>query len=103
RHALGLHPWEPWLLRVLDAAAETFVADVHKSQMIYPTDPQPRVPERPAGRGRHPARLQAQTPGVRLDQWLAQQPPTAWQRVTPRLRRGRLCATAPGVSWWWRR
>jgi SRSO17 transposase len=72
---------EPWLLRALDAAGETFVADIHKSQVIYPADPQPRTPERASGRGRRPARLQAQTAGIRVDKWLAQQPPTAWQRV----------------------
>ena len=75
---------EPWLLRAFDAAGETFVADIHKSQIIYPTDPQPRVPPASSGRGRRPARLQAQTDGIRGDQWPAQQPPTAWQRITLR-------------------
>jgi len=83
-HALGLDPREPWLLRALDAEGETFVAEVHKSQMIYPTDPKPRIPERAAGRGRRAGRLQTQTPSIRVDQWLAQQPATAWQRVTLR-------------------
>jgi hypothetical protein len=69
---------EPWLLRALDAEGETFVADVHKDQMIYLTDPKPRVPEPVAARGRRPVRLQAQTAGIRVDQWLAQQPATAW-------------------------
>ena len=75
---------EPWLLRALDAAGETFVADVHKSQIIYETDPQPRVPDHVPGRGRRPTRLQAQTAGIRVDHWLARQPPTAWQRLTLR-------------------
>jgi len=75
---------EPWLLRALDDDGETFVADVHKSQMIYPADPQLHVPLPSPGRGRHPARLQAQTASMRVDQWLAQQPPTAWRRVTLR-------------------
>jgi len=92
---------EPWLLRALDAAGETFVADVHKSQIIYLTDPQPRVPQPAAGRGRHPARLQAQTPGVRVDQWLAQQPSTAWQRVTLRdSTRGKLVVEALSQRVW---
>jgi SRSO17 transposase len=75
---------EPWLLRALDTAGETFVADIHKSQIIYLTDPQPRIPERAGGRGRRPARLQAQTAGIRVDRWLAQQPSSAWRRVTVR-------------------
>jgi SRSO17 transposase len=72
---------EPWLLRALDADGETFVADIHKSQVIYLADPQPHIPERASGRGRHPARLQAQTAGIRVDLWLAKQPATAWRRV----------------------
>jgi len=64
RHALGLDPREPWLLRALDTEGETFVAGIHKSQMIYPTDPKPRIPERAAGRGRRAGRLQAQTPSI---------------------------------------
>jgi SRSO17 transposase len=92
---------EPWLLRALDAAGETFAADIHKSQIIYPTDPQPRVPERTPGRGRRPARLQAQTPGIRVDQWLAQQPSTAWQRATLRdSTRGKLMVEALSQRVW---
>ena len=74
---------EPAFLRALDAAGEIFVADVHKSQMIYVADPEPRVPE-PNERGRPSQRLQAQTPGIRVDAWLAQQPAEAWQRLTLR-------------------
>lgn len=75
---------EPWLLRAFDAAGETFAADVHKSQIIYETDPQPRLPDYTPGRGRRPTRLQPQTGGIRVDQWLARQPPAAWQRLTLR-------------------
>lgn len=75
---------DPGLLRALDAAGETFVADVHKSQVIYLADPQPCIPQPHVGRGRHPHRLQAQTAGLRVDQWLAQQPAAAWRRVTLR-------------------
>jgi SRSO17 transposase len=75
---------EPAFLRALDAAGEIFVADVHKSQVIYLADPQPCVPEPKDGRGRPSQRLQAQTPGIRVDAWLAQQPAEAWQRLTLR-------------------
>ena len=40
---------EPWLLRALDADGEIFVADVHKDQRIYLTDPGPHIlQKRPA-------------------------------------------------------
>jgi SRSO17 transposase len=92
---------EPWLLRALDAEGETFVADIHKSQMIYPTDPKLHIPERAAGRGRRAGRLQAQTPSIRVDQWLAQQPATAWQRVTLRdSTRGKLRVEALSQRVW---
>jgi SRSO17 transposase len=92
---------EPWLLRALDAEGETFVADIHKSQIIYLTDPMPRVPERAAARGRRPGRLQAQTSVIRVDQWLAQQPSTAWQRVILRdSTRGKLTVEALNQRVW---
>lgn len=92
---------EPWLLRALHAAGETFVADVHKNQVIYLTDPKPCVPERAARRGRRPTRLQAQTTGIRVDQWLAQQPATAWRRVTLRdSTRGKLMVEALSQRVW---
>ncbi len=71
-------------MRALNAAGEIFVADVHKSQVIYLADPQPCVPEPKDGRGRPSQRLQAQTPGIRVDRWLAQQPAEAWQCLTLR-------------------
>jgi SRSO17 transposase len=92
---------EPWLLRALDAAGETFVADVHKSQVIYLTDPKPCIPPRAGGRGRRPGRLQAQTAGLRVDRWLAQQPSTAWRRVSLRdSTRGKLVVEALSQRVW---
>ena len=92
---------EPWLLRALGAEGETFVADIHKSQIIYLTDPMPRVPERAAARGRRPGRLQAQTAGIRVEQWLAQQASTAWQRVILRdSTRGKLTVEALNQRVW---
>jgi SRSO17 transposase len=75
---------EPAFLRALNAAGEIFVADVPKSQVIHLADPQPRVAEPKDGRGRPAQRLQAQTAGIRVDAWLAQQPAEAWQRLTLR-------------------
>lgn len=92
---------EPWLLRALDTAGEIFVADIHKDQIIYPADPEPCIPQPRGGRGRHPARLQAQTAGLRVDKWLAQQPPTAWRRVVLRdSTRGKLTVEALSQRVW---
>ncbi len=75
---------EPALLRSLDDDGETFVADVHKDQLIYLQDPQPVIPERTSARGRKPTSPVAQTPSVRVDKWVASQPESAWKRVNLR-------------------
>lgn len=79
----GFYGSDPALLRALQAQGEVFVGDVHKDQRIYLEDPQPWVPP-VAPRGRPPTRHQAQTPAIRVDHWVAQQPTEAWQRVTLR-------------------
>ena len=75
---------EPWLLRALDRDGETWVADVHRDQLIYLEDPRPIVPERCNPRGKSPSRRVAQTTAVRVDQWAAAQPETDWKRVALR-------------------
>lgn len=75
---------EPWLLRALDAAGETFVADVHKHQRIYLADPKPHLLPRTSKRGRAPTRLRAETEAIRVDQWVKQQPEQAWKTLTLR-------------------
>lgn len=72
---------EPWLLRALDRQGEVWVADVHCDQRIYLEDPRPIIPERHHRKGRTPSRRVAQTNPVRVDQWAATQPDTAWQKV----------------------
>ncbi len=72
---------EPWLLRALDADGETFVADVHKDQRIYLTNPSPYI-DKAADRG--PARSHAQAEPVQVKDWIAQQPEHAWRTVTLR-------------------
>ena len=75
---------EPAFLRALDADGETFVADVHKDQLIYLEDPHPSVPERTSTRGRKPTSPVAQTPSSRVDKWVAAQPESAWKRMNLR-------------------
>jgi SRSO17 transposase len=80
----GFYGNDPAFLRALEAQGEIFVADVHKDQRIYLSDPQPIVPPPAHPRGRPPSALQAQTPALRVDHWAEQQPPSAWQPVTLR-------------------
>lgn len=80
----GFYGSDPALLRALEERGEVFVGDVHKDQHVYLDDPQPRVPSPGTPRGRPPTRRQAQTPAIRVDHWVAQQPAQAWHRVTLR-------------------
>jgi SRSO17 transposase len=75
---------EPWLLRTLDRDGDTWVADVHCDQLIYPEDPCPIVRERTSPKGRSPKRRVAQTAPVRVDRWVAAQPETEWKQVALR-------------------
>ncbi|MFO1419499.1 MAG: IS701 family transposase [Candidatus Competibacteraceae bacterium] len=80
----GFYGNDPAFLRALEDQGEIFVGDVHKDQRIYLEDPQPIIPPAKAPRGRPPTALQAQTPALRVDRWVQQQPATAWQPVTLR-------------------
>jgi hypothetical protein len=60
---------------------EVFVADVHCDQLIFVEDPKPTVKQKEGKRGRPATKLEANSPAIRVDQWQAQQPPEAWQRV----------------------
>lgn len=75
---------EPWFLRALDHDGETWVADVHCDQLIYPEDPCPIVPERTSPRGRSPKRRIARTAPARVDRWVAAQPEADWKEVAVR-------------------
>jgi SRSO17 transposase len=79
----GFYGKDPALLRALDRDGETFLADVHKDQLIFLEDPDPRVPEAPQ-RGRPCTRRVAQHPPLRVDAWASAQPQAAWQRVALR-------------------
>jgi len=75
---------EPSFLRSLHGAGEIFVADVHKDQCIYLEDPDPVIPEPKSNRGRKPTRLVAQSEPIRVDNWAAQQPESAWKLMAIR-------------------
>jgi SRSO17 transposase len=80
----GAYGSDPAFLRALEADGETFMVDVHKDQHIYLEDPKPVLPAAPSGRGRKPQRRVAQRSPVRVDQWLAGQPESAWRRLSLR-------------------
>jgi len=74
---------EPAFLRGVDHLGCRFVADVHCDQALYLQDPEPQIPAR-SGRGKRPSQLKAQKSAIRVDQWAAEQPAEAWQRLTLR-------------------
>ena len=75
---------DPRLLRTFDDEGELFVADVHKSQVIYPEDPAPSIPPRCSTRGRTPTRCTTNIPKLTVAQWATNQPEQAWQRISVR-------------------
>ena len=77
----GFYGEDGSFLRYLDDMGETFVADVHRDQRIYLTDPKPYVPEPRSKRGRKPIRLKSVNAPVRVDSWVFKQPAKAWKRV----------------------
>lgn len=75
---------EPQFLSNLDDDGEQFMADIHKNQPIYLEDPAPYLPPRKSGKGRTPSRYVTAAKPLRVDTWTANQPETAWQRITTR-------------------
>ena len=64
------------LLRALDDAGERFVIDVHCDQRIYLEEPSRSVQEPPSEDQQSPS-----VAPLSVEQWVAQQPSTAWERV----------------------
>jgi len=74
---------DPAFLRGLEDRGLCFVADVHSSQRIYLSDPDPHRP--PAtGRGRPVRKLTTQCPSLSVLEWAASRPPEDWKTVTVR-------------------
>ena len=59
----------PAFLRALENRGETFVADVHKNQIVFLEDP---------------SRPTAELRGIRVDEWMLRRPESAWKRVEVR-------------------
>ncbi len=71
---------EPAFLRSLDAMGEVFMADVHKDQRIFLEDPKPSIPPW-RGRGRKPSVYRSEASSVDVQDWVAKQPESAWEKV----------------------
>ena len=74
---------DPAFLRALDARSLCFVADVHKTQGIWLRDPEPTLPQA-RGRGRPAKKRRTDQPSQTVEQWVAQQPESAWKRISLR-------------------
>ena len=78
----GFYGNNPAFLRNLADDQETFMADIHSDQLIYLEDPKPYLPSYKSGR--KPRKLKSDIKPLRVDKWMAQQPDSAWQRITIR-------------------
>ena len=72
----GTYGQDRALLRSLEDAGETFVVDVHRDQRIFLEEPQRRERNRQKTQDKTP-----ESQVLRVDDWVAQQPATAWQEV----------------------
>jgi len=70
------------LLQSVQGQGETFIADIHSDQHIYPTDPVPYLPPQHLGRPRIYYKSDAQPIEVR--KWVKKQPASLWRRKTLR-------------------
>ena len=71
---------EPAFLRALDDAHEVFVADVHKTQTVWPERPEIGVPA-PKGNGKQPTKKHASTAPVTVENAVKALGTEQWQRV----------------------
>lgn len=75
---------DPAFLRALDDAQEVFVADVHKSQRVWPQAPGLYIPPASPGRGRPPRKPQAATASVSVEDLVKGFRPADWGRCVLR-------------------
>lgn len=90
----GLYGHTYALCRELDLRNVLFVLDVHKDQQVYLSEPVIGIPEKSAGRGRPPSRLQANLSACRVDEYVAGLSRKDWRKVNIR-------KTAKGYLYAW--
>jgi SRSO17 transposase len=62
----------------------TFLLDVHANQQVFTSEPAFRVPEKTAGRGRQPTKVQPDRDPLCVKDYAQQLAPAAWQTITVR-------------------
>ena len=70
--------------QAIDDLGITYVADIPKDTFIYTEDPKPFLPAKTSSKGKKPKRLQTKAKPIRVEQWLAQQPESAFKTITIR-------------------
>jgi SRSO17 transposase len=74
---------EPAFLRSLDEIGENFVAEIHRTQMIWEENPWPSVPL-PAGPGRTAKRMKPVGKPITVAAWASAQPTQEWRPMVVR-------------------
>ena len=104
---------EPAFLRALDDAREVFVADVHKTQLVWPQTPGLHVPPAKPGRGRPAKKPQAAAESVTVENLVKGFRHEDWERcllrdstrgslqVDPRIKPKDKPRAAPGLGVGW--
>ena len=75
---------EPAFLRSLADDGEVFVADVHRTQLVWTQDPGLQVPDRPSRRGRAPTKRQASATALSVEAVVKRLGPQDWTRCVLR-------------------
>jgi len=74
----------PWLLRAIDDRGVQFVADVHRNQRVYLSDPRPYLPRRKKPTGRKYTKRRSRTEPVEISTLFEDIPSNSWHRIAVR-------------------
>lgn len=80
----GFYGRDSYFRRRLNDMGLIYMVDIPKDMTIYLEDPKPVIPAKSSNKGRTPTRLKASIAGVRLDNWLDQQPDSVFRSITVR-------------------
>jgi SRSO17 transposase len=75
---------EPAFLRALAEGGEVFVADVHRTQLVFAQEPGLHVPDRPSRQGRAPTKRQATATALPVEALVKRFGPQDWTRCVLR-------------------
>lgn len=74
----------PWLLRAIEDRGLVFVADVHRTQVVYAEDPRPYLPRRRSGRGRKFSKRRPRVQGVKIQELFKSFSAQRWKKIAIR-------------------